>query len=259
MSEALRETDERLQAMAGRLKLTMLRDQLPALLGTVLKAKMTTREALVYLFEKEIGQREENRIRLATMGAHFPRMRTLEQYDFDAQPNLDRGVIRELGKVEWIKTGENAVFFGPPGTGKTHLAVALGVKAIQNGYSVRFFTAEMLLKVLKQAKKDNVLESRLRELHKYRLLIIDELGYLPADPETSHLLYSLVSMRYESRSILVTSNRPPSQWELSLGDPTMVSAVLDRLLHHCTSVVIQGDSYRMKESAARMVKETGNT
>lgn len=243
-----RETDVKLAQMATRLKLTLMRDNMDAMLRTVTEAKMTPRETLEYFFSKEIEQREANRIKLALMAAHFPRVCTLEGFDMQAQPSLDPGVIRELSNLEWVANGENVLFLGPPGVGKTHLAIALGRMAIQKGLSVLFISAAALMNSLDKAQKEGSLAERIHALSKPKLLIIDELGYLPIRPEVAHLLFQLVCKRYESKSIIVTSNRPVSDWGLVFGDPTAATAILDRLLHHCTPVTITGDSYRIRSS-----------
>jgi DNA replication protein DnaC len=243
-----RETDLKLAKMAARLKLTLMRDNMEFMLRTVSEAKMTPRETLEYFFSKEIEQRESNRVKLALMAAHFPRICTLEGFDMQAQPSLDPGIIRELSKLEWIENGENVLFLGPPGVGKSHLAIALGRLAIQKGLSVLFISAVALMNSLDKAQREGTLTERIHVLSKPKLLIIDELGYLPIQPESAHLLFQLVCKRYESKSIIVTSNRPVSDWGLVFGDPTAATAILDRLLHHCTPVTILGDSYRIRAS-----------
>lgn len=248
MTAIKRTTDEALCRMAARLRLVYMRDHMVEMMSTATETKMSPREVLQYVLGKEIEQRESNRIKLATMGAHFPRTCTLESFDFSAQPALDQGIIRELTKLEWLATGENALFLGPPGVGKTHLAIGLGRRAIQNGYSVLFINAAQLISSLEKAHKEGQLADRISILNKPNLLIIDELGYLPFSPHAAHLFFQLVCRRYESKSILVTSNRSLSEWGMVFGDPTVATAILDRLLHHCTPMTIMGDSYRIREA-----------
>ncbi len=241
-----RDTDKKLSAMADRLRLTYTRDNLSGLVTAASDAKMTPREVLEYVFGKEIERRETNRVKLATMAAHFPRICTLNGFDFTAQPSLDPGVIRELAKLEWLKTGENALFLGPPGVGKTHLAIALGREAVRLGNSVLFITAASMMNQLEKAQKEGSLQERLSLLNKPKLLIIDEVGYLPFAPNTAYLFFQLICRRYEQKSILLTSNRPIGEWGMVFGDPTVATAILDRLMHHCTAVTINGDSYRLR-------------
>lgn len=148
MTEIMRETDKQLKDMAERLRLCMLRDNMSELMNMATERRLSPRELLMFLFNKEIEQREINRIKLTTMGAHFPRLCSLENFDINAQPALEPGLVRELSKMEWLETAENIIFVGPPGVGKTHLAIGLGRKAIELGYSVRFFTAANLIALL---------------------------------------------------------------------------------------------------------------
>lgn len=242
-----RETDKKLIEMSARLRLTWMRDNMETMLQTVTSAKMTPRETLEYILGKEVAQRDQNRCKIALMAAHFPRMCTLEGFDMSAVPNLDPGVIRELSKLEWIDNAENVLFLGPPGVGKTHLAIALGRLAITKGHSVFFTSATALMEGLKKAKQEGNLQQKLNAVNKAKLLIIDELGYLPFEGEVGHLMFQLICKRYETKSIIITSNRSISDWGLIFGDPTAASAILDRLLHHCTPVTISGDSYRIKD------------
>lgn len=242
-----RQTDIELQQKAARLKLSFIRDHLPELLDAAEQTKMTPREQLDYLFTKEIEQRNANRYKQGLMAAHFPAVKTLESFDFSKQPGINPGVIRELKKLEWIGAGENVTLFGPPGVGKTHLAIAFGRLAVDHGYSVRFYSAANLLGQLEKAAREDTLEAKLKELAKPQLLIIDEIGYLPYTPEAARLFFLVVSKRYEKKSVLTTSNRPPSEWGLIFADSTTAGAILDRLLHHCTAMTILGESYRLLE------------
>ena len=254
---AMRPSDARLKEMAARLKLTYIRDHLDELLEAAAGMKMTPRETLSLFFEQEIEQRDINRSRLATMAAHFPFEATFESFDMSAQPALHPGVIRELEKLEWVDAGENVIFMGPSGVGKTHLAIALGKRAIAGNRSVRFYSAVRLLALLREAADRGNLHAELREINRVKLLIIDELGYLPMTPADARLLFQLVAIRYEKKSIVVTTNHAPRDWGQVFGDAAAATAVLDRLLHHCIPVTILGDSYRLRSSRLRQMMLTG--
>lgn len=243
----MRDTDQQICQQAQRLRLTFLRDHLGDVLDSITRANMTPRDALAFALSKEIEQRDANHFRQALMAAHFPAVKSLEDFDLSAQPSIDPGVFQELCKLEWLQVGENVALFGSPGVGKTHLAIGLGRKALSKGYSVRFYAAATLFSLLEKASREGNLEARLRDLGKPQLLIIDEVGYLPYSPETAHLMYQLVCRRYEKKSLLITSNRPPSEWALIFADKMAATAILDRLLHHCTALTIAGESYRLRE------------
>lgn len=244
----MRQTDESLRQKAARLRLTYIRDNMPELMRAATESKMTPREVLDYVLSKEVDRRDANRVKLATMAAHFPRACTLENFDFAAQPAVDPGTIRELAKVEWVAAGENVLFLGPPGVGKTHLAIALGREAVKKGFSALFISASGLVSLLDKARRESMLDEKIAMLSKPQLLIIDEVGYLPISTENANLFFQLVSRRYERKSIILTSNRSLNDWGVIFGDPTVATAILDRLLHHCTPVNIMGDSYRLKEA-----------
>lgn len=238
---------QEISSMARQLRLTLIGEQTEELLQSVGEAKMNPREILAYLFSKELERRHKYRLRMGIMSAHFSMHRTLDGFDFNVQPSIDPGRIRDLALSEWVGKAQNLLLQGPPGVGKTHLVIGLGIEAINRGYSVKFTTASQLVTQLLKAQKTGILEEKLTELCKPKLLIIDEFGYLPMQAESAHILFDLFNRRYGNRSIAITSNRPIGEWGLILNDPTAATAILDRFLHHSHVLTINGDSYRLLE------------
>jgi DNA replication protein DnaC len=239
--------DEALMGMLTRLKLTAIRDRLTNLLDEAARRELTLLDTIRFLCEAEIARKDDRRIQMGLSIAKFPCVRTLDTFDYEAQPSIDPKQIRELASGRWVANGDALLLLGPPGVGKTHLAIALGREIIQRGYTVLFTTASSLLAQLAKAQHENRLEDKLLHFTKPKLLIVDELGYLPLEPDAAHLMFQLVSRRYERGSILVTSNLTTSEWGNVFGDPVVATAILDRLLHHSHVVTIRGDSYRLRE------------
>jgi len=189
------------------------------------------------------GRAVENQIQMSG----FPFRKTLEVFDFDFQPSIDKTQIDELATMRFVENKENVIFLGTPGVGKTHLAVALGMIAAQHRYSTYYINCNTLIEQLNKAHFENRLPERLKHFAKYKVLIIDEIGYLPMDIKGANLFFQLIAKRYEKNSTILTSNKMFSQWNEVFSDLTIASAILDRLLHHCTVVNIKGESYRLKE------------
>ena len=224
-----------------------MRDRLDGLLDEAARRELSLAETLALLCEAEVAHREERRIQMGLGIAKFPYVRTLEGFDFSAQPSLDPRQLRDLAACRWVANGDTLLIQGSPGVGKSHLAVAMGREAIRHGYSVLFTPAMALVTALVRGHAEGRLEQRLAQLAKPKLLIVDEFGYRPLEPQAADLLFALVSRRYERGSMLITSNRSVGEWGMVLNDQVVATAILDRLLHHSHVVTIRGDSYRLRE------------
>jgi DNA replication protein DnaC len=239
--------EERVSLAMKRLQLTHVREILAGVLSEAAKQEWTYLEFLDQILRRELDSKQGKRIRMGLQIAHFPCVRTIEAFDFSFQPSADERLIRELSTGNFIAHGENVLMFGPPGVGKSHLAIGLGRKVVEQGHTVRFTTATALLAVFGKAESEGNLGDKLTEYSKPRLLIIDELGYLPFERRAAHLFFQLVNRRYEKGSLLVTTNQRVSEWGIVFGDEVLATAILDRLLHHSHTLMITGESYRLRE------------
>jgi DNA replication protein DnaC len=231
----------------GRLRLGRIAEQLDALLSDAARGEPTYLDFVDAILREEVGTKQRKRIAMGITIAHFPVVKTLDDFDFKFQPSVDQKLVRELAVGRYVANAENVLVFGPPGVGKTHLAIGLGRAAVEAGYSVLFTSATALLGALSKAETEGQLADRLAFYAKPKLLIVDELGYLPFEKRSAHLFFQLVARRYEKGSMVITTNQLVTQWGSVFGDEVLAAAILDRLLHHSFTLMIQGESYRLKQ------------
>ncbi|PEF34001.1 IS21-like element helper ATPase IstB [Bacillus wiedmannii] len=229
------------------LKLKQMVQHLGEVVDFSINNQLSFIETLVKLTNYEIDIREQNMIHSMVKVGAFPHRKEIDEFDFDFQPSVNRQQILDFISLRFLEKHENIVFLGPSGVGKTHLATSIGIAAAKKRTSTYFIKCHDLLQNLKRAKIENRLEARLKHYTKYKLLIIDEIGYLPIDPEDAKLFFQLIDMRYEKRSTILTTNINFKSWDEVFQDPKLANAILDRVLHHATVVSIVGHSYRIKD------------
>ena len=238
---------EELNKKLDILELEKIKEILPDYIHKNSKNIPTITEILNYLLGEEISYKDRRASEGIIKASNFPFRKTIDDYDFSFQPSVNENQIKELSNLSFIENHENIIFIGNSGVGKTHLAVALGIEAAKHRNSVYFITCHNLMTKLNKAQKENRLDKQLQHLAQYKVLIIDEIGYLPVDHQGSNLFFQLIARRYMNKSTIVTTNMPFSRWGEVFSDNTLASAVLDRLLHYSHIIRITGNSYRIKD------------
>lgn len=238
---------ERIQGSLHSLGLKAIEARVESLLEQASKKESSYADFLDELLACEVDARRIRYLRARLQLAHLPFLKNFDQFEFGFQPSIDERQIRELRTLRFIHEASNVIFLGPPGVGKTHLSVALAEAAIQAGFGAYFMTAHELVHDLGRAYREGRLDRRMRVYLAPKVLIIDEMGYLPLDDLGATIFFQLVSARYERGSIILTSNKSYGDWGSIFGDPIIATAILDRLLHHSTTINIRGESYRLKD------------
>jgi len=238
---------DRIRTHATRLALTHLGEEAETLAKRAEADTLGYLEFLDLVLEEEVGLREGRRFRNALKLSGLPHHKTLDAFEFAFQPDLDPRKIRDLAALGFVAERANIALLGPPGVGKTHLAVALAVAACQAGYSIYFTTVDDLVRQLRMAEAGGRFAKKLQTYLKHAVLVLDEVGYLPLSRAEANMVFQLVSRRYERGTIILTSNKPFSDWGQVFADDILAGAILDRLLHHCDVVSINGPSYRLKD------------
>ena len=238
---------DRIRRHAERLLLHHLADEAPALAARAEAAQLGYLDFLDQVLEEEVGVREGRRFRNALKLSGLPHHKTLDEFDFAFQADLDPRRVRDLAALGFVRARSNVALLGPPGVGKTHIAVALAVAACQAGFSIYSASVDDLVRQLREAEAVGRFAKKLQTYLKPAVLVLDEVGYLPLSRAEANMLFQLVGRRYERGSIILTSNKAFSEWGAITGDEVLATAILDRLLHHCDVLTINGPSYRLKD------------
>ena len=236
------------------LKLDKLVSFLPNYLDSIKNQDISIVDILYRLTEEEIKYRDERASKIQVSVAGFPFEKEIKDFDFSYQPGISKQQMLELESLKFMEKKENVLFVGSSGVGKTHLAVSIGIAAAKNRYLTYFISCHDLIMQLRKAHNENRLEQRLKQFCKYRLLIIDEIGYLPVDRDGANLFFQLIAKRYEQNSTIITTNQPFSKWGEIFSDNTLANAILDSLLHHSSVINITGQSYHLKDKLEEMEK-----
>lgn len=229
------------------LSLNRIKEILPSFLDDNDNLEKSFLDNLLFLTNEEIKFRDDRARKINIMVSSFPYQKTINDFDFGYQPTINKAKILDLASLRFIDEKSNIIFMGSPGTGKTHLATALGIEAAGNRISTYFINFAELMEKFKQASKENRVEQVVKHYLKYTVLIIDEIGYLPIDKNASYGFFQLIAARYEKRPTILTTNQPFSKWGEVFGDPVIANAIIDRLVHHCELIKITGMSYRIKD------------
>lgn len=237
------------------LGLVRMRENIDRYIDKINSGDIALVDALCELSECEMGFKRESIIKGNVKVANFPFMKEINEFDFNYQPSIDKKKIMDFMTMRFIERHENIIFCGSPGVGKTNLAVSIGIEAAKQRYSVYFITFQDLMSQLQKAHNENRLERRIKWFCRYKLLIIDELGYQTMDPGIANLFFNLIAKRYEKTSTIITTNSPFSKWAEIFREPILTNALLDRLLHHCSVININGPSYRLKDQLQAFMED----